>query len=65
VPSGILYHGQHVLKKDGGLVTACGPKTGKVVCLQERAAAAGRYSASPAANGRIYPNAREDGACRS
>ena len=49
--------------KDGGLVTAYDAKTGKEVYVQERAAAAGRYYASPvAANGHIYFTTLDDGA---
>jgi outer membrane protein assembly factor BamB len=63
VPSGIVYQGQLVLIKDGGLVTAYDAKTGKDVYVQERAAAAGRYYASPvAANGYIYFTTLDDGA---
>lgn len=63
VPSGILYKGQMFLVKDGGLVTAYDAKTGKEVYAQERAAAAGRYYASPvAANGHIYTVTLDDGA---
>ncbi len=55
VPSGILYQGQYVLVKDGGLVTAYDAKSGRPVYIQERAAANGHYYASPvAANGHIY-----------
>ncbi|WP_020475095.1 outer membrane protein assembly factor BamB family protein [Zavarzinella formosa] len=62
VPSGILYRGQYVLVKDGGLVTAYDAKTGKALYVQERAAAKGRYYASPvAANGYIYFTALDDG----
>jgi outer membrane protein assembly factor BamB len=63
VPSGILYQGQYVLVKDGGLVTAYDAKKGKGVYVQERAVANGRYYASPvAANGHIYFTSLEDGA---
>ena len=55
IASGIVYRGQYVTVRDGGLVTAYDAKTGKEVYLQERVAAAGRYYASPvAANGHIY-----------
>jgi outer membrane protein assembly factor BamB len=63
VPSGIVYRGQLVLVKDGGLVTAYDLKTGKGIYVQERAVAAGRYYSSPvAANGHIYFTALDDGA---
>lgn len=62
VPSAILYKGQMFLVKDGGLVTAYDAKTGKEVYANERAAAAGRYYASPvAANGHIYTVTLDDG----
>jgi outer membrane protein assembly factor BamB len=62
VPSAIVYRGQYVMVKDGGLVTAYDARTGKVVYQQERAAAEGRYNASPvAANGYIYLAGFEDG----
>lgn len=64
VPSGILYRGQYVMVKDGGLVTAYDASTGRGVYVQERAAAAGSYYASPvAANGHIYFFSLADGAC--
>lgn len=62
VPSAILYKGQYFMVKDGGLVTAYEPKTGKEIFVQERAAAAGRYYASPvAANGHIYTVTLDNG----
>jgi outer membrane protein assembly factor BamB len=54
IPSAIVYRGQCVMVKEGGIVTAYNAKTGKRVYM-ERAAAAGQYYASPvAANGHIY-----------
>jgi outer membrane protein assembly factor BamB len=54
VPSAIVYRGQYVMVKDGGIVTAYNAKTGEEV-YQKRAAASGNYYASPvAANGHIY-----------
>jgi outer membrane protein assembly factor BamB len=62
VPSAIVYRGQYVMVKDGGLVTAYDAKTGKEVYVQERAVAGGKYYASPvAANGHIYFTSLEDG----
>jgi outer membrane protein assembly factor BamB len=62
VSSGIVYRGQYVMVKDGGLVTAYDAKTGKEVYVQERGIAAGRYYTSPvAANGHIYFTSLEDG----
>jgi outer membrane protein assembly factor BamB len=54
VPSAIVYRGQYVMVKDGGIVTAYDAKTGAEV-YQGRSAAGGKYYASPvAANGHIY-----------
>jgi outer membrane protein assembly factor BamB len=54
IPSAIVYRGQVVMIKDGGIVTAYDAKTGAEV-YQRRAAASGQYYASPvAANGLIY-----------
>ncbi|MFN0054525.1 MAG: PQQ-binding-like beta-propeller repeat protein [Planctomycetales bacterium] len=62
VSSGLLYRGQYVMVKDGGIVTACDAKTGDVL-YQQRLAAQGSYYASPvAANGLIYLVALETGA---
>jgi outer membrane protein assembly factor BamB len=62
VPTGIVYQGQFVMVKDGGLVSAYDAKSGKEIYTQEREAAAGRYFASAvAANGHIYLTAFEDG----
>ncbi len=63
IPSALVYRGQYVMVKDGGLVTAYDAKTGKEVYLQERVAAPGRYYASPvAANGHIYLTSLDSGA---
>ena len=62
VPSAIVYKGQYVMVKDGGLVTAYDAKTGKELYVQDRAVAGGRYYASPvAANGMIYFTSLDDG----
>ncbi len=62
IPSAIVYRGQYVMVKDGGIVTACDAKTGKEV-YQGRAVAGGKYYASPvAANGHIYFTSLDDGA---
>jgi outer membrane protein assembly factor BamB len=54
VASAIVYGGQCVMVKDGGIVIACDAATGNQV-YQERVAAIGPYYASPvAADGRIY-----------
>jgi outer membrane protein assembly factor BamB len=54
IPSAIVYQGQCVMVKDGGIVTAYDAKTGKKAYM-DRAVAAGRYYASPvAANGHLY-----------
>jgi hypothetical protein len=55
IPSALVYRGQYVMVKDGGLVTAYDAQTGKELYTQERVAAPGRYHASPvAANEHIY-----------
>jgi outer membrane protein assembly factor BamB len=62
VPTAIVYRGQMLMVKDGGMVSAYDAKTGKEVYLQERVAAPGRYYASPvAANGYIYFTSLDDG----
>jgi outer membrane protein assembly factor BamB len=62
IPTGIVYRGQFVMVKDGGMVTAYDAESGKLLYDQERVAAAGRYYASPvAANGMIYFTALDDG----
>jgi outer membrane protein assembly factor BamB len=62
VPSAILYQGQYVMVKDGGIVTAYDAKTGDRV-YQKRAVPSGSYYASPvAANGHIYFASLSDGA---
>lgn len=62
VSSAIVYEGQLVMAKDGGILTAYDVKTGDEL-YQRRALAEGTYYASPvAANGHIYFSALEDGA---
>lgn len=62
VPSAILYRGQYVMVKDGGIVTAYDAKTGDRI-YQKRAVAPGSYYASPvAADGHIYFASLADGA---
>jgi outer membrane protein assembly factor BamB len=54
VASAILYGGQYVMVRDGGIITAYDAKTGNEI-YTERAASKGNYYASPvAANGHIY-----------
>jgi outer membrane protein assembly factor BamB len=61
VASGIVYGGQLVMIRDGGIVMACDAATGKPA-YQERVAGAGRYYASPvAAGGNIYLTSLESG----
>jgi outer membrane protein assembly factor BamB len=61
IASAILYRGQYVMVKDGGIVTAYDAQTGKEIYMQ-RAAAGGKYYASPvAANGHLYLVSLEDG----
>lgn len=62
IASAILYRGQYVMIKEGGIVTALDAATGKEVYVK-RAAAGGSYYASPvAANGNIYFASLADGA---
>jgi len=62
VASAILYRGQYVMVKDGGIVTALNAQTGKELYTQ-RAIASGSYYASPvAAGGHIYFVSLADGA---
>jgi outer membrane protein assembly factor BamB len=61
IASALLYRGQYIMVKDGGIVTAYDAKTGEQV-YQERDAAPGQYYASPvAANGYIYFTSFQDG----
>jgi outer membrane protein assembly factor BamB len=61
VASAIVYGGQLVMVKDGGIVIACDQESGKQA-YQERVAGTGRYYASPvAANGHIYFTSLENG----
>jgi outer membrane protein assembly factor BamB len=61
VASAIVYRDQFVMVKDGGIVTAYDPKTGKRL-YQKRIAESGNYYASPvAANGHIYFTSLPDG----
>ena len=63
IPSAIVYRGQCVMVKDGGIVTAYDAKTGDEVYVQKRVAASGSYYASPvAAGGHIYFTSLKDGA---
>jgi outer membrane protein assembly factor BamB len=62
ISSGIVYRGQYIMVKDGGLVTAYDAQSGKPLYVQERALPAGQYWASPvAANGHIYFTSLADG----
>jgi outer membrane protein assembly factor BamB len=62
IPSAILYRGQYVMVKDGGIVTALDAQSGKELYMQ-RAVASGSYYASPvAAGGHIYFVQLADGA---
>ncbi len=61
VSSAILYRDQYVMVKDGGIITALDPATGKAL-YQKRAIATGSYYASPvAAGGHIYFVSLADG----
>jgi outer membrane protein assembly factor BamB len=61
IPTALMYRGQYVMVKDGGIVTALDAKTGHEV-YQARVAAPGTYYASPvAANGHIYVTSLDEG----
>ena len=61
IATGIIYQGQYVMVRDGGIVMAYDPQTGKDL-YTERVAATGSYYASPvAANGHIYVTSLQDG----
>jgi outer membrane protein assembly factor BamB len=63
VSSGLVYRGQLITVKDGGMVTAYDAKSGEQLYLQERVLPTGSYWASPvAANGYIYCVSLEEGA---
>src|SRR5262249_25006877 len=63
IASGLVYRGQYIMVKNGGLGTAYGAKAGKPLYLQERAPPGGQSWASPvAANGHIYFTSLADGA---
>jgi outer membrane protein assembly factor BamB len=63
IASGLVYRGQYIVVKDGGLVTAFDVKSGKQLYLQQRVLPQGKYWASPvAANGHIYFTSLDDGA---
>jgi outer membrane protein assembly factor BamB len=62
IATALVYRGQCLLVKDGGLVTAYDAKTGSELYVQERVLAPGEYYASPvAANGNVYFISRRDG----
>jgi outer membrane protein assembly factor BamB len=62
IASALVYRGQYIMVKDGGLVTAYDATSGKPLYVQERALPAGPYWASPvAANGHIYFTSLDDG----
>jgi outer membrane protein assembly factor BamB len=63
ISTAIVYRGQVVMVKDGGMVSAYDAKTGDEIYIQERVAASGPYYASPvAANGHIYFTSLDGGA---
>lgn len=62
ISSALVYRGQCVMVKDGGMITAYDTRTGKPIFVQERVAADGKYYASPVgANGHIYFTCLDDG----
>jgi outer membrane protein assembly factor BamB len=61
IPSAIVYRGQYVMVKEGGIVTAYDAETGKEI-YTKRAIATGQYYASPvAAGGNIYFTSLNEG----
>lgn len=61
IPTGIVYEGQFVMVKEGGIVTAYDSLTGEQIYVG-RVAEPGDYYASPvAANGLIYFTQRDEG----
>jgi hypothetical protein len=61
VSSGIVYKGQYLVVKDGGIVTAFDAQSGAEL-YRKRAVASGGYYASPvAANGNVYFVSLDDG----
>lgn len=61
VPSGIVYQGQYVLVKDGGIVTSYDATTGEELFVR-RLGVSSQYYASPvAANGYVYFTSLNDG----
>ena len=61
VSSAILYRGQYLMVKDGGMITAYDAKSGEQL-YQKRLDATGSYYASPvAANGNVYFTSLDDG----
>lgn len=61
VPSGILYRGQYVLVKDGGIVTSYDAATGEEVFVQRLGVSTQYYASPVAANGYIYFTSLNDG----
>lgn len=61
VSSPILYGGQYVMVKDGGIVTAYDAKTGEEKYQKRCAASSGYYASPVAAAGNIYFTALKDG----
>lgn len=62
VTSALLYHGQYVMVRDGGIITAYDAKSGKEVYMTRTIADAKFYASPVAANGHIYFTALADGA---
>lgn len=62
VTSALLYRGQYVMAKDGGIITAYDAKSGKEVYTARTIADAKFYASPVAANGHIYFTTLGDGA---
>lgn len=61
VPSGIVYKGQYVLIKDGGIVTSYDAATGEELFVQRLGVTSQYYSSPVAANGFLYFTSLNDG----
>jgi outer membrane protein assembly factor BamB len=61
VPSAIVYRGQYVMVKDGGIVTAYDVATGKELYMKRIVANDSYYASPVAANGNIYFASLNDG----
>jgi outer membrane protein assembly factor BamB len=61
VSSAILYRGQYLMVKDGGMITAYDAASGNQLYQKRLAATGGYYSSPVAANGNVYFVSLDDG----